>query len=31
MIAKEEVDQFLRQMKEKIAVFDGVFRYRDKI
>jgi len=30
MIAKEEVDQFLRQMKEKIAVFDVVFRYRDK-
>jgi hypothetical protein len=30
MIALEEVDQFLRQMKEKIAVFDVVFRYRDK-
>lgn len=30
MIAKEEVEQFLRQMKEKIAVFDVAFRYRDK-
>jgi len=30
MATKQEIDQFLTQLKEKIRVFDVVFRPRDK-
>ena len=30
MATKQEIDQYLTQLKEKIRVFDVVFRPRDK-